>query len=461
MKKPDCFHCARNVGRRDFLRIGSLSLLGMSLGQHLHLKDVLAAGRAGKGKAQSVLLVWLEGGPSQVDTWDPKPNSGFRAISTNVDGIQISELFPRIAGHMDKLAIIRSVHTKEENHPQGTYESMTGHRPSASRAFPSLGSIIAKEKGPRNQLPAYVMINKVYEAEPFSYDAAFNSGFIGAEYAPLVIRDPRIFGNSQADQPAQIASPARFSLPDLRLPKSVTAETIANRRSFLQVVDEHYRRKEQQAEFAYMDTYTRQAMEMILSTEVLRAFDLSEEPEKTFENYGRDRVGQSLLLARRLVERGCRFVTAAPYKTGQWDTHGKNDEMMRDTLAPSADQAISTLLEDLSQRGLLDSTLVIVMGEFGRTPNVNAKLGRDHWPHCWSLMLAGGGIRGGQVVGASDERGAYVAERLVTVGDVFATVYKTLGIDWTKTYMSPTGRPIYIANSSIDDTVGEPISELV
>ncbi len=154
-------------------------------------------------------------------------------------------------------------------------------------------------------------------------------------------------------------------------------------------------------------------------------------------------------------------MSPAPYKTGQWDTHVKNDEMMRDTLGPSADQVVSTLLEDLDQRGLLDSTLVLVMGEFGRTPNVNANAGRDHWAHCWSMVLGGGGIRGEQVIGASDEKAAYVADRQVTTGDLFATVYKAFGIDWTKSYPSPIGRPIYIANSSLDDTHGEPIEESV
>ena len=176
--------------------------------------------------------------------------------------------------------------------------------------------------------------------------------------------------------------------------------------------------------------------------------------------YGRTSIGMSLLLSRRLVEAGSRFVTAAGYKIQAWDTHGDNDKLLRDSLAPPTDQALSTLLEDLDQRGLLESTVVIVMGEFGRTPHINAKYGRDHWPHCWSLLLGGGGIRGGQVVGASDERAAYVAERMVSMGDMFATTYKALGIDWRKEYMHPIGRPVKIANA-IDDKTGAPIKELI
>ena len=466
VKEPGPYRCAGNpVGRREFLRLGSLSLLGISLNQYLGLKSAAAADVALRidpaAKAQSCILFWLEGAPSQMDTWDPKPNSTFKPISTNVDGIQISEIFPRVAQHMDKLAIIRSMHTKDPNHSQGTYETMTGHVPSAVMHFPSLGSVIAREKTARSKVPTYVMVNRPYEAEPFSYEAAFSAGFIGSEYNPLIIEDPRIFGNSKVDLPHEIASWADLPMPDLTLPKSISTEQIADRRSFLKVVDEHYRAREQMAEFARMDSLTRQALEMILSPEVKQAFDLSQESQKMKEAYGVNRVGQSALLARRLVERGCRFVTAAPYKTGQWDTHAKNDEMMRDTLGPSADQVISTLLEDLEQRGLLESTVVLVMGEFGRTPNINANRGRDHWAHCWSMVLGGGGIRGGQVIGASDERAAYVADRKVTTGDLFATIYKAFGIDWTKSYPSPVGRPIYIANSSLDDTHGEPIKELV
>ena len=432
--------------RRDFLRAGSLSLLGISLSQYLELKSLMAGTEnALPEKAQACILLLLEGGPAQMDTWDPKSNSGFQPISTNVAGVQISELFPQVAKQMDKLSIIRSMHTEEIDHPQATHYMISGHRPNAAMQFPSLGSVITKEMGPRNHVPPYVVAPELYKM----HQNYFKGAFIGAENDPMWLPDP-----SQKD----------FQVADLSLPKSLSLERVQERRSLLKVVDRLYRRKEQIAEFGNLDTFTEQALQMILSPSVRQAFDLSQESEKMKDAYGRNSFGQSVLLARRLVEGGSRFVTAAGYQgtanLRSWDTHGNNDKSLRDTLVPPLDQALSTLLEDLDQRGLLESTVVIAMGEFGRTPHLNPRNGRDHWPHCWSLVLGGGGIQGGQVIGASDERGAYVAERRVTMGDVFATLYKAFGIDWTKTYMHPIGRPIKIANS-IDDKTGVPLRELI
>ncbi len=199
---------------------------------------------------------------------------------------------------------------------------------------------------------------------------------------------------------------------------------------------------------------------MILTSAVRDAFDLAKESDKIKERYGKDSVGQSALLARRLVEAGSRFVTAAGYHGKSWDTHSDNDKSHRDKLAPTLDRTLTALIDDLDEGGLLDTTLVIAMGEFGRTPAINPNLGRDHWPNCWSLALAGGGIKTGQVVGSSDEKGFNVASRVVSMGDLYATVYKTLGIDWTKEYMSPIGRPVKIANS-LEDRTGEPVKELL
>ena len=203
-------------------------------------------------------------------------------------------------------------------------------------------------------------------------------------------------------------------------------------------MDETYRRKMEMAEAFKMDSFTEQAVNMVLSPEVREAFDLSKESEKTRDAYGRTGFGQSLLLSRRLVEAGSRFVTAAGHDLNGWDTHAGNDKKHRDNLVPGLERSLPVLLDDLEARGLLESTLVLVMGEFGRTPRFNSKGGRDHWPHCWSMILGGGGVEGGKVVGASDERGAFVAERMVSMGDVHATVYKAFGIDWTKEYMSPS-----------------------
>lgn len=445
MSRSGCLECNANaLQRRDFLRVGSLSLLGIGLADYLKFSALQASeGRSSKGKAQACILLWLEGGPSQVDTWDPKSNSSFKPISTNVPGIQVSELLPRMAQQMDKLSIIRSMHTEEDNHPQGTYYALTGHRPNPAMQFPSFGSVICKEMGARDSVPSHILMPQ-WDKER-QYEKYFESAFLGPEFNPMLVPDP-----SQKD----------FRVADLTLPKSLSIERLQERRTFLKTWDKLHRQKLQTAEYANMDSFGEQALNMILSPKVRDAFDLSKESDKTKDAYGRDGFGQSVLLARRLVEAGSRFVTSAGFPFNAWDSHGENDKNHRDKLVPLLDRTMAALLEDLKQRGLLESTVVIAMGEFGRTPHMNPNFGRDHWPHCWSLALGGGGIRGGQVVGSSDERGAYVAEGLTTMGDVFATIYKAFGIDWEKTYMSPIGRPIKIANS-IDDKTGTPIRALL
>ena len=389
MTKRECGSCnGDHFQRRELLRVGSLSFLGISLNQFLQLEQVMAAtGRMdGKAKAQACILLWLNGGPSHIDTWDLKPSSSFKPISTNVDGIQISELLPRVARQMGKLAIIRCMQSEENNHLQGLHYAITGHRPNPVMKFPSFGSIIGKELGARNSVPPHLK----FELGDNRYEDIFRAQFLGAEQDPLVLPDP---------------SDPEFKLPDLSLPESITLERMGNRRSFLNLVDQVYRHQVERAEHAKMDSFRQQAWNMLLSPGVHQAFDVSKETEKTKEAYGRTRFGQSTLLARRLVEAGCRFVTV-PDVAG-WDTHGNNNESLRDKLVPALDQVLSALLTDLEQRGLLSSTLVIAMGEFGRTvdPIGQKGQGRDHWCHCWSMVMCGGGIRGGRVVGASDERG--------------------------------------------------------
>ncbi len=433
--------------RRGFLRVGSLSLLGMSIQQYLHLADAWAANglESPQKKAEACILIWLEGGPSHMDTFDPKPNSRFKPIATNVDGIQVSELLPGVARHMDKLAIIRSMKSEENNHPQGGYYALTGHRPTIGELFPSFGSVICKERGPRNAVPPYLLAPMPWETYFPDYKDGFSAGFLGPDYDPMVLPDP---------------SGEDFEVPDLKLPKGLTSDLIDHRRSFLKVVDRHCRDLEQRGELGVMNALSERALTMVTSPEVKKAFDLSRESEQTRDAYGRDRVGQSVLLARRLVESGARFVTASGYGYAEWDTHADNDELLREKLGPTLDRTLSTLIEDLEQRGLLETTLVVVMGEFGRTPKINPNGGRDHWPDCWSLALAGGGIRGGQVIGASDEEGAYSVDGHVAMGDVFATIYKAFGIDFTKTYETPFGRPVYIANG-LNNLPGRPLTELL
>jgi Protein of unknown function (DUF1501) len=432
--------CDADMRRRAFIRAGYLSLLGLGVGDYLRVRSVLAADDS-KAQAQSCILIWLEGGPSQVDTWDPKPNSSFKPIATNVAGIQISELFPRTARCMDKLSLIRSMHTEENNHAQAHHYAFTGHRPTAAMQFPSLGAIVTKELGVRNNVPPHIVAPGWKGA---SYQDYLRAAFLGPECDPMSVPDPSQEG---------------FQVEDLSLPKTLPVERLEDRRSFLNVVDRFYRNRVELAEHRNMDRFSQQALDIVTSPAVRAAFDLTSEPEKLRDAYGRHSFGQTLLLARRLVEAGSRFVTAAGHQLNGWDTHSDNDKRHREKMVPALDASLPVLLEDLEQRGLFASTIVMVMGEFGRTPHLNSKHGRDHWPACWALALGGGGLRGGQVVGRSDERGAQVAERVVSMGDLYATLYKALGIDWHKEYPTAIGRPVKIANS-IGDRTGEPIREL-
>jgi hypothetical protein len=431
-----------NASRRSFLNVGSLGFLGLTLTEYLRAAEP-AKTTTSKAKANSVILFWLEGGPSHIDTWDPKTNSNFKPISTNVPGIQITELLPKMAKKMDKFALVRSMHTRGTDHPQATHYAVTGHEINPAMQFPSLGSIITKEMGARNAVPPHVLVPKWDRTR--QYEEYFRASFLGGEFDPMCIPDP---------------SKPGFQVTDLSLPKTVSTAAVESRSHFLKAVDKRYRALNESADHANLDAYTAQALNMILTPAVRDAFDLSKESEKTKERYGKDAVGQSCLLARRMVEAGSRFVTAAGFHSNSWDTHSDNDRGHKDRLTPPLDRTLTALVDDLEERGLLDTTLVIAMGEFGRTPVINPNLGRDHWPNCWSLALSGGGIKMGQVVGASDERGYNVTERVVTMGDLYATIYKALGIDWTKEYMSPIGRPIKIANS-LEDKTGEPVNELL
>jgi len=431
------------TARRDFLKVGSLGFLGVTLGQALALEAATSKTLRQKPKAKSCILLWLEGGPAQMDTWDPKPNSSFGAISTNVPGIQVSELLPDLSKRMDKLAVIRSMSSFGDDHPQAVHYAATGHLHNPAMQFPSFGSIVGKELGARNAMPSYAIVPRWEKGR--QYEDYFRSAFLGADYDPMLVPDP---------------SKDKFEVTDLSLPKGLAESAVENRRAFLDIVDQGYRRTVESAEHAKMDVFTQKAWEMLLTPSVRNAFDLSKESDKTKDSYGRDSVGQSLLLARRLVEAGTRFVTAAGYHGNSWDTHSANDKGHRDRLTPPLDRGLSALIDDLVDRGLYDETIVIAMGEFGRTPEINPNLGRDHWPQCWSLALGGGGLNTGLVVGASDERAANVVERKTSVGDLFATVYKAMGIDWTTQYMTPIGRPINIANS-FEDGTGAPVRELI
>src|SRR5262245_43576280 len=318
--KAGCRTCTEaDVDRREFLRAGSLGFLGISLSRYFELTSLMASERATglnkKVKGQACILLWLEGGPSHVDTWDPKPTSSFRPISTNAPGIQISELLPRVARHMDKLSIIRSMHTVEQNHYAGTYYAMTGHNQNPAMQFPSLGSIVTKEMGPRHNVPPNVLSSN-FEIEPTAWGRGFRAGFLGPEYDPMILSDPNVCGKKFGVCPSN----NEYDVAELVLPKSVSKVDIDNRRSFLKVVDELYRQKAEWAEFSRMDAFEEQAVNLVTTPAVWKAFDLSQEPEKVREAYGRNGFGQSVLLARRLVEAGGRFVTAAGYTLSAWDS---------------------------------------------------------------------------------------------------------------------------------------------
>ena len=302
------------ASRRDFLTVGSLGFLGLTLSEYLQAAATKSPVQA---KANSVILFWLEGGPSHIDTWDPKPNSNFKPISTNVAGIQVSELLPTIAKKMDKIALVRSMHTRGNDHPQATHYAITGHEINPAMQFPSLGSIVTKELGARNAVPPHVLVPKWDRGR--QYEDYFRASFLGGDYDPMCIPDP-----SKPD----------FQVTDLSLPKTVSEASVESRSAFLKVVDRHYRALNDTADHANVDAFTAQAWKMILTPTVRDAFDLSKESVKTKERYGKDAIGQSALLARRLVEAGSRFVTAAGYHSNSWDTHSDNDKGHRDRLAP-------------------------------------------------------------------------------------------------------------------------------
>jgi uncharacterized protein (DUF1501 family) len=431
----------RQLDRRTILRAGMLGAAGMALPNLLRMEAHAAQQGKPTKKASSVIILWMRGGPSQHETWDPKPDAPaevrgpFGAIPTKVPGIRISGLLPRSAAIMNKWSIIRSLHHDDAGHSGADQICFTGYKsgpnPEANVA-PSCGSIAAKQLQHQNpKLPAYVMIPRAVPGTEPSY--------LGAAYRPF---------ETQAD-PAQDGP---FSVPNLQAPSGLSVERLAGRRQLLGDLDSIRRTVDGSGAMEAMDEFQQKAWEIVTGPEARRAFDLDAEPMKIRQRYGfhpefkaptSDRCGcpawsQRILLARRLVEAGVRLVTV---DLRWWDTHVEGIESMRDGFAARWDQAYTALLEDLEQRGLLDSTMVIAWGEFGRTPVLNAKNGRDHWPGVFSAAVAGGGIQGGRVVGASDAKGAYPQDNAKDPQDVLATMYHHLGVDARQEYFDLNGRP--------------------
>lgn len=447
------------VTRRGIIHAGALGLLGLGLNR-LGL-DVLAGAstRTGpaRGPAKSVILIFNAGAPSHLDLWDPKPEApsdvrgSFSAIPTNVPGVHISELLPRMAQRMDRVALIRSVHHEHSGHNSGMYWATAG-RPyrtdstliNPSRTdLPCFGTLVgwlAQRDGYTGGVPPYVITPFPHcDSKAYITPGQFG-GCLGARFDPFVLDDD--------------PNAAGFRVRNMSLVPGLSAERLGQRLGLL----EHLAVASTpiasvQAEET--EVFHHQAATLLQSGKAAAAFDLSKEPNSTRERYGRHTWGQSHLLARRLVEAGTRFVTTVNGPSITWDTHKDNFNTLKKRLVPPMEQAYAALLDDLEERGLLATTLVIWMGEFGRTPKINADAGRDHWPDCYSVLLAGGGIPGGRVIGASDAIGAYPQERPVTPAEIHATVFAALGYDVRNiSYESTDGRPIPL-------TDGTPMPELI
>jgi hypothetical protein len=423
------------IPRRRMLRLGATGLLGgFTLPRLLELESFAAT--AAPAKASACIFLFLEGGPSTIDMWDLKPEAPreirgpYRPIATRVPGTFISNQLPRCAQLADKYTILRSHSHNDNGHSTGYHYVMTGYRanfPDGNKLvptnllYPSLGSIVARQLGRKGALPPYInMPNPMGAGGP---------GFYGAEFAPFVIESDPV-------QP-------EFEVRDLRA-RGQSTDRARSRRRLLDKVDSlQAGAAPLPGRAGAMATYYRKAYDLVSSPAAQEAFDLRQEPESLRSRYGHTSLGQCALLARRLVEAGCRFVGI---DHGSWDTHFDCFPSQEKDLFPAADWAYSALIEDLDARGLLDSTLVVMMGEMGRTPRINERAGRDHWSMCQSVILAGGGIARGRVVGASDKQAAAPTSHAVGVEDLARTILSLLGVDSSKTYYTPLGRPVPIVN---------------
>lgn len=409
--------------RRSFITIGSIAPWGL-----LSWGDVLSARPAAPKKDLSIIHILLGGGLSHIDTFDMKPDldaksrSIFKPIPTNVDGLQVCEHLPFTAKQADKFTVIRSMTHKDGSHEGAMDLILTGHKPLPTTKHPSMGAVVNKELGPRNELPAYVSVPSGGRSE--------QAGFLGPQFNPFNAGNPNV---------------EKYSVRDLELPMGVDWTQMESRYSLLKLVDSKVSKWDTGTTFDSIDSYYQSALDLMRSPLAKKAFDIAQEPEQLRDKYGRTGTGQGCLLARRLVEAGVRFVTV---KRGNWDHHTNIFENLANDYLPEFDRAHAALLEDLHDRGMLESTIVLVTGEFGRTPEINVYTGRDHWPNCFSLTIGGGGIEGGRVWGASDNEARFVKDDPVEVPDFIATLYSKLGVDRTKEYTTSIGRPIKISDAT-------------
>jgi hypothetical protein len=436
MRPPSNARPCRGPSRRDLLKVGLLSAWGLGLDDLFRLRAHAASGEAPaiQGKAKACILVWLAGGPSHIDTWDPKPEAPaeyrgeFKPIDTALPGVRISEVLPAMAKVLNKVTLIRSVTSPEGDHDRASHHLLTGYRPSPALVYPSYGSAVARARGAdsKSTLPPYVAVP---DAPVFS-----SSGYLTPAYDPFAVGgDPNQDG---------------FRVRDLTPPDRLTLERLRRRRAMVRSLDAFATDVVDTPLTTSRDRFASKAYDLLTSGAAQQAFKIDEEPSALRERYGRNPLGQACLLARRLVERGVAFVTVNDRVTGPvgWDTHIQNFSAIKSTLAPPLDQGVAALLADLADRGLLESTLVAVMGEFGRTPKVNDNAGRDHHGRANSVVLAGGGMPGGVVLGRTDARAEAPADRPVTPADLAATIYTALGINPNTQFQTPDGQPIRLVD---------------
>ncbi|MBT6156384.1 MAG: DUF1501 domain-containing protein [Planctomycetaceae bacterium] len=442
------------ISRRDLMRLSALGLAGYSQSGWL---KALAEGTANDPKRKrACILLWMTGGPSQMDTFDLKPahkNGGpIKPIETAVPGVKISEHLPKLAKMMQHVVPVRSMNTKEGDHTRATYLLRTGYLPQGPIHYPTLGSLLSNELGSeKNELPNFVSIAPYRFLSP----AAYQPGFLGPRHAPLVVGGPGV----NVVRPGSDNYTQALQVKNLGLPGGVDLQQADDRLALLNDLEEDFGTSRPGViESSHRNSY--EAAVRMMRSESVKAFTLDEEPDKLRDSYGRNQFGQGCLLARRLVERGVPFVEISlngvqGSNSFAWDTHRNNFESI-EKLSEVLDPAWATLLEDLKTRGMLDSTLVVWMGEFGRTPTINRNKGRDHFPGAWTTVLSGGGIKGGQSYGETSADGMTVKDNPVKVPDLLATVSRALGIDPTKQNISNVGRPIRIT-----DTEAKPIEEIL
>ncbi|MDG3003670.1 DUF1501 domain-containing protein [Paludisphaera mucosa] len=421
--------------RRAILKAGALGFLGLGLDEAFRLRALGEGPSTKPAAARNCILIWLAGGASHIDTFDPKPDApadvrgDFKPIATSVAGVQVSEVLPNLARILDRVTLIRSMTSPESDHDRASHHLLTGYRPSPAQVYPSYGSVVSKwREASRGLLPPYVAV-----PDPPSSSM---SGYLTPAYDPFAV----------SGDPNQ----ENFRVSNLSPPDKLTLERLLRRRAMVKSLDDFARDVPPTPLTRSRDQFADQAYSLMTSSAAQAAFRLGDESADVRTRYGRNTFGQSCLLARRLVEAGVSFVTVNDRGPGPlgWDTHAQNFPMIKDTLAPALDQGLAALIADLGERGLLDDTLVVMMGEFGRTPKINANAGRDHHGRANSVLLAGAGIPAGLVLGKTDANGDSPTERPVTPADLASVLYTKLGIDPEHKYEAPDGRPIRLVEGA-------------